>query len=310
MLPIKEEPIEEKMAEVEDHGTKSQSRADYSLELEFEPEHDVALRWKRNQHVLASLKFTPENGGKWRDVGTSQKIQDALTDLWLQQKSCDDVLAMSDGHMQVHKTVLAAHSLGLAKDFLRFSPSKQLKINVEDLEPAVVCDMMEYLYLGEVSINMENVVALYKCANEFGLFALFNQTRAFLSNCDNINAITLLNLCEKAGVRDIHLSIMQYICDNFHETTPSDDFTDVSLSSLVDLLSRDELNVRSEMVIFNAITRWVDHDRQKRLTHALHLLKCVRFRLLDPELLVRGVERIDWIFEDFDCKALLGNAYK
>ncbi|ELT87995.1 hypothetical protein CAPTEDRAFT_206441 [Capitella teleta] len=281
------------------------------LEVEYDPPGDIIIRHMNTDEILSSLTCKPESGATWRETSDKpHKIQNYLTNCWLQQNSCDVVLAMGDGEMQVHKAVFAAHSLGLAKDFLKFSPKKQLVIHLADYAPCHIFDLTEFLYTGALELTPKNAGWLYKCSDELGIVSLFQKSRDFLRSYNNMSAVTILNACDAAGLLDMRRDVMSYISNHFHETTPSADFVNVSLGTLIELLSMDGLILRSEMAVFCAVVRWVDQTRDQRMVHAHDLLKCVRFRLLDPELLARGVERITWIFEDSKCQALLGDAYK
>lgn len=44
----------------------------------------------------------------------------------------------------------------------------------------------------------------------------------------------------------------------------SDEFLELDLQPLMDVLHSDELNVKSEEVVFDALIRWIDHQVDQR----------------------------------------------
>lgn len=44
----------------------------------------------------------------------------------------------------------------------------------------------------------------------------------------------------------------------------SEEFLDLELQPLIELLQADELNVKSEEVVFDALIRWIDHQVDQR----------------------------------------------
>ena len=55
----------------------------------------------------------------------------------------------------------------------------------------------------------------------------------------------------------------------------------MSLDQIVKLISKDCLSVSSEMIIFECVLKWVNHDYNKRVVHLPKLIENVRFGLLN-----------------------------
>jgi hypothetical protein len=240
----------------------------------------------------------------------SGKIQEFLSKMWLEQKLCDTVLLLRDGQMYVHKVVFAAHSQALISDFQKFPSGKMLYIQLKDFDPSVVFDLTEYLYTGKLNLTTSNATELYECASELGITTLMQAVRTFFTSFDASNVFEYLARCDGEGLSELRAEIMRYISQHFHDVVYSSGFLNLTLSSLLLLLSSEDLSVMSELEVFLAVVRWVDFNRSERLQHAESLLRCVRFRLLDPEVLATRVELIDWIFSPRKCHEQLMDAYK
>ncbi|ELT88346.1 hypothetical protein CAPTEDRAFT_89766 [Capitella teleta] len=230
--------------------------------------------------------------------------------MWLEQKFCDTVLILDDGQMYAHKVVFAAHSQALAKDFQNFPPGKLLYIKLKDFDPSVVFDLTEYLYTGKLKLTEKNTAGLYKCALELGITSLLQTVKQQFASYDVNNVFDHLLMCDQAGLHELRDDIMRYISQHFNEIVNTKGFLNLTLSYLLMLLSSDDLCVMSELEVFYAVVKWVDFQRQDRMTHAEALLKCVRFRLLDPDILATKVETVDWLFRQRRCHEQLVEAYK
>lgn len=53
----------------------------------------------------------------------------------------------------------------------------------------------------------------------------------------------------------------------------------------MEILSDDELNVKNEEVVFDAVVKWVDEDPPARKAFLLDLLKCIRLGTLSSDFI-------------------------
>jgi len=84
----------------------------------------------------------------------------------------------------------------------------------------------------------------------------------------------------------------------FIEVSQTSGFLFLPAEIVCHLLSDDWLTVHSEIDVYCALVRWLDHDRDGRLCHASHLLQnAVRLQCISPECIVSKVETVDWLFE-------------
>lgn len=69
----------------------------------------------------------------------------------------------------------------------------------------------------------------------------------------------------------------------------SEEFMDLPVNQLMDIISSDELNVRSEEQVFNAVMAWVKYNVTERRPFLGQVLEHVRLPLLSPKFLVGTV---------------------
>jgi hypothetical protein len=69
----------------------------------------------------------------------------------------------------------------------------------------------------------------------------------------------------------------------------SEELLELSVQELQAIVGADELNVRSESIVWECVLRWIDHDSDNRKGHIVDLLKLVRLGLLDRNFLTEKV---------------------
>lgn len=66
--------------------------------------------------------------------------------------------------------------------------------------------------------------------------------------------------------------------------TQSDEFLHLPLEELNSIILEDELNVKSEEVVWEAVLRWVNYDPDSRWQHTVKLMGSIRLGLLDTQV--------------------------
>lgn len=67
-----------------------------------------------------------------------------------------------------------------------------------------------------------------------------------------------------------------FILHHFEMVRFSEEFMELSLAQLCDIIEKDDLNVKQEDVVFEAVLRWINHSPQDRKAHVSVLLPKVR----------------------------------
>ncbi|KIH56539.1 BTB And Kelch, partial [Ancylostoma duodenale] len=104
------------------------------------------------------------------------------------------------------------------------------------------------------------------------------------------NALSLRTIFLSVGCRFAAEEVDRFIEKNFALVSHSDKFLELSTEDLVELLSKDKLNVVSEEEVFNA---------------AIRVLSCVRLHLLDKRFLVDKVARYPPILHSSQCREMV-----
>ncbi|KIH50320.1 BTB And Kelch [Ancylostoma duodenale] len=118
------------------------------------------------------------------------------------------------------------------------------------------------------------------------------------------NALSLRTIFLSVGCRSAAEDVGCFVEKNFALISHSDKFLELFTEYLVELLSKDELNVVSEEEVFNAAMRWIEHSPER--TNVLErVLSCVRLHLLDKKVLVDKVARHPSILCSSRCREMV-----
>lgn len=224
-------------------------------------------------------------------------LQDGLYDLLESDMMVDCVLKVKDKEFPCHRLVLAACSSYFRAFFKSgVEDSKQREIVLEDVEPGVMGMILKYLYTSNINVTEQNVQDIFALANMLQIPSIFTvcvsflQKRLSLSNCLAIFRLGLMLDCPRLAV-----SARNFACKRFQLIVRDDEFLQLSSSELAAVLASDSLNVETEQDVFEALIRWVGHDRETRMEGLPALLDCVRLRLVPQSYLAKNVEQHEWL---------------
>lgn len=137
--------------------------------------------------------------------------------------------------------------------------------------------IIDFAYTGSLAVTEDNVQELLMAADQFNVMAIIEVCADFLEdqlcpeNCIGIWRFTHVCLCQK-----LQHTAYKYIIDNFERVVSSEELPDLSAQELVDIMKRDDLNVRNESIVFDAIHQWIAFDPENRHKHFAELLSTVR----------------------------------
>jgi kelch-like protein 19 len=122
---------------------------------------------------------------------------------------------------------------------------------------------------------------------------------------DPSNCIGIADFSQTHGCSDLYNKAKLFIYENFADVSKSEEFMMLSPSQLVQVLKRDELNVRCESEVYNAVTRWVGFEPEKRCQKMESLLNAVRCHFLTPCFLTEQLKKCPLLGKNMKCKDYL-----
>lgn len=184
-------------------------------------------------------------------------------------------------------------------------------MTLKELDSSAVELLIKFVYTGQVEVTEGNVQALLPAANLFQLTEVRDACCDFLkdqlhtTNCLGFMAFADLHACP-----DLLLESQRYAKKHFPEVRMSEEFTQLPLGTVVDLISSSELGVLSEEDVFEAVIQWVKYDKENRITHLPELIHHVRYKLLTSNYILHHVAEEALLAESPACKDFIINALK
>ncbi|PIO59546.1 BTB And Kelch, partial [Teladorsagia circumcincta] len=102
----------------------------------------------------------------------------------------------------------------------------------------------------------------------------------------------------------------------FKDILGTEEFHQLPANQVIELISSDELRVRSEEQVFTAVLQWIRFDQRDRkqflfnvrLMVIVNLLEHVRLPFCSPKFLVSAVSDNALVMENLDCRDLVDEA--
>ncbi|KAM4663588.1 galectin-3-binding protein-like [Discoglossus pictus] len=146
---------------------------------------------------------------------------------------------------------------------------------------------IRYFYSQKIKMTLSSVKCIHQLASTFKVYSLQEYTGKFftvlmpedISFKKQLELLTYAESSEDPNLRDLCL---KYLSWNFETFSKSGAWYTLTVEQLHSLLSRTDIVIKSELVLFDALEKWVKTnsvqvDIQKRL------IEMIRFPMLTPE---------------------------
>ncbi|KAM9314786.1 kelch-like protein 10 [Pholidichthys leucotaenia] len=229
-------------------------------------------------------------------------------ELRLEGKLCDAVIRVKDIEFKIHKIILVDLS-PYFRALLCSASSEQNVFNIPGISAPIMELILEYAYTGLVSVTVENMQELLLAADQLEVMDIVQICWNFIENeLAPKNCIGIWQFTNVISCPEIRYKACRYITDHFVDVVSSEEFLQLSVEELEDILGRDELCVKGENSVYEAAIKWMLHMPEKRKEHAVRLLSKVRLGLMTESYIEFNVLSQDLIRNNLDCLSLLCEA--
>jgi hypothetical protein len=154
----------------------------------------------------------------------------------------------------------------------------QAEVSLPAFDPEAFREFLEYVYTGELKLNVVSAVHLHKLADMYGVAALRDACCKLLRQPGSIqvskayDVLSAALFCENNDVAEVCMCV---IASNGNDSLNRPEFKNLSVDILERILQRDDLAVE-EGEVFNAFLRWcvnTSNDGERRDADQIQRLK-------------------------------------
>lgn len=236
----------------------------------------------------------------------SETIHTGMEVLWRQNIMCDVELVTPDRkHIQAHRLVLATCCDYFYDLFIEQS-NVSFQVEVLELTGSVLETVLDAMYSGKLKIEVTNVDDLLCAAHTLGMFVIMDACEEFLlEHISRDNCLQILSTAFKYNLNKLTETALQYAANNFQMISRRALFRSLPIEQLIPLLKRNDLDVQSELEVFNRARAWLEEDKMYRMKHAAEVMATIRLPLLTPAEVIDNVESCSYLMEVHACQKLV-----
>lgn len=240
----------------------------------------------------------------------STHARSVLSDLRQSNLLCDAVIKVDNSVFPIHRNILSACSPYFHAMFTNTgfgTNQKELTLTGTGVSPQMMQLIIDFAYTGSSKVTAENVELLLPAADQFHVIGLVKCCCDFLcreispENCIGIHRFAKTFFCNVLARK-----AKCYLLQNFMTVAKaSNEYLTLDVDELCDILKSDQLNVRNEELVFEAVCRWVDFAPDRRKGCMTKLLKTIRLGLLTTSFFVETVRPHPYVRESETAKPIV-----
>ncbi|XP_035697537.1 kelch-like protein 3 [Branchiostoma floridae] len=140
------------------------------------------------------------------------------------------------------------------------------------------------MYSGTLHVSLDTVQPLYQAADLLQLDYVKVTCSSYMAmNLERSTCVDLFRFADAFSADMLLNRCRQWISRHFAEFVSSEEFCSLSVNQLTEIISHDELMLKEETTVWEAVVRWVQHSREDRLHHLPIILPHIRFNLLTSD---------------------------
>ncbi|XP_033642364.1 kelch-like protein 9 [Asterias rubens] len=218
---------------------------------------------------------------------------------------CDGTLICGEHHFSIHRIVLASCSDFFHKMFVENENIKDIQISTSI--PRLGLEMLiHFAYTSQLTLNIENVRKTLYAAIKLGFRRVTEYCVQYLITTISLqNCVELLHLAEKYDFPMLLSSVQDFVIANFVQVSTTRDFPTLTPEQITYFIRQDRMMSGTEMELFGAAAKWINHSRNSREQFAPRLMKHIRFPLISTNELVDHVQSESFMMENATCHEFL-----
>ncbi|KFD50567.1 hypothetical protein M513_08516, partial [Trichuris suis] len=249
---------------------------------------DIAVVQSPQSSSSASLGKYSLNRMRFFSEKHPLSVLENMYNMRKQRELCDVVILVGTKRIYAHRVVLGACSPYFRAMFTtEMAESRQTEVTIKDVDENALEMLIDFCYTSSIVIEESNVQQLLPAACLMQMQEIQDVCCDFLKKqLDPTNCLGIRAFADTHSCRDLLRIANRFTQHNFQEVMETEEFMLLPVEQLCEIISSDELNVRSEEQVFKACMAWVRHKIFERRKDLPEVLKYVRLPLCSAKFLV------------------------
>lgn len=233
----------------------------------------------------------------------------ALYELQQSNQLCDATILLDDGSVYpIHRAILCSCSAYFKAVFTTSLHGKnKTNILLPGVSPEMMILLINYAYLRKLDITQENVYKIIATADYLSILGILDMCCDYLEQTITpSNCIGIMQFAKNQFLQKLHDACWKYIMRYFPQiAVESSELVNLPVDDLQTIINADELNVKSEEMVWEAILRWINLKPDERKKHIVTLMKCIRLGLLDTQFFLEHVKDHPYVTSSDDSRPMI-----
>ncbi|XP_024916042.1 kelch-like protein 10 isoform X2 [Cynoglossus semilaevis] len=169
--------------------------------------------------------------------------------------------------------------------------------------------IIEFAYTDSVKVTEDNVQDLMVAADMLNILFVIKACSDFL--CEQLcekNCIGIWQFTNVYFSSELQHRAQRLITEHFEDVCAGEEFLQLSVQELAEILGRDDLYVSKESSVFSAICRWIDYRPKERERHIVLLLSKFRMALTTMQYIFIHVMSYKLVKNSSMCQQMASDA--
>ncbi|KAI8516083.1 protein homodimerization [Branchiostoma belcheri] len=233
-----------------------------------------------------------------------------MNDLRKEGILCDVIFEVEGKEINAHRIVIATSSPFFQAMFTsKMSEEKSKKITLQEVEAETIEALVEFAYTACIKVNDKNVQSLLSASNRYQIETIKKLCCNYLKeNMTPSNCLGIQQFAEYLNCKELSEEARQYSHENFTEVCQEEEFSQLELPKLKEILASDQLTVKSENVVYDAAITWL--KSKSREEHTVEVMSLIRYPLITRSYLSTTVESEPLLQDKPECLKMIMTGMK
>lgn len=161
------------------------------------------------------------------------------------------------------------------------------EITINNITGDILQKVLDCLYTGSTDINDDNIEDLLSAASFLLCSQLQQRCTEYLTRPNVLtvaNCLDIWMVASRYSFIDLQKQAAEIVLENFLQAVNFDEFHQLNVTEMLELLDNDGIVIDSEVDVFNALVKWIEFDVDGRKGAFLKLVQVIRLKELGEEV--------------------------